>query len=406
MKPKKTSTAVEFKPVFEALGFQEEDFAQPDVSREDIEKAFAGDIKGLDYMLRTVNKQLDGVVRKYEKDPSDPSEIENAYTFKLHILAGMAKLFSPLSPYGRDRLKEVRKCSQEYESFVTPLITRITEDNIEAFSKVLSPDIKEDVATGKISALGSVRYKNGKRYGAGAICYKVEYSPFIDENVGRILWLYVHEDFRMQGIADHLIAELLESMIENGVEHITINALTGEDINLERIKAYLMSSWTFDLETTMVPDALIRVGDIKNISRLKDRVKGVMALSDLKGGLSANGVKNALKCFGCPGYLSGDLLSSGYIDQKFSFFLGTETRITGLLLSHRLPSGKIRVEYLKTEDESIELQKKLVAALFKTVSMQCSEETLLNIPLDSMELEYFTEEICPVQMGQYMLEGV
>ena len=72
-------------------------------------------------MLRTVNKQLDGFVREFEMDTSDPTNVETAYTFKLHVLAGMAKLFSPLSSYGRDRLKEVRKCSREYESFVAPL---------------------------------------------------------------------------------------------------------------------------------------------------------------------------------------------------------------------------------------------------------------------------------------------
>ncbi len=406
MKQKKTSTAVEFKPVIEVLGFKEEDFLETDESETDAEIAFAGDAKGLDLLLRTVNKQLDGFIRDYEKDPSDPSDVETAYTFKLHVLAGMAKLFSPLSSYGRDRLKEVRKCSREYESFVAALTTRITRDNIESFSKVLSPDILEDVAVGKVSGIGSVRYKDGERYGVGAIVYKIDNSPFIGENIGRILWLYVHEDFRMQGIADHLISELLGSMIENGVEYITINALIGPDINLERLKAYLMSSWMFDLETTMVPDALIRVGDIKNASRLKEHVKDVRALSDLKDGVNANGVKNALRRLGHPSYLSGDLFSTDYIDQNLSFFLGTETSITGLLLTHRLPSEKIRVEYLKAEDENIELQKKMVAALLKAVYMQCSEETLLSIPLDSEELAFFTEEICPVQMGQYMLEGL
>ncbi|MCR4796853.1 MAG: GNAT family N-acetyltransferase [Lachnospiraceae bacterium] len=404
MKRKKTSEAVEFKSVYEVLQVDEE--TDPEGFRPYDAKDLVEGIKVYDFMLNTVNSGLDDYVRAYEKDPSDRTTIQAAYTFKIDVLAGMAKTFRPLSAYGRDRLGEVKKCSREYASFVAPLITNITPDKAESFSKVLTEDMREDVEVGKVKALGAVRYRDGKLYGAGAIVYKVEYSPIIGGNVGRILWLYVHEDFREQGVGDHLMAELLGSMLENGIEHVTIDGLTGDEIELDRLKAYLMSSWMFDLETTLNTDALIRVGNIKNLSKFKDLVKGVKSLSELKDGENSNGVKNALKRMGRPGYLSDKLLKTDYIDPELSFYLGTETTVTALLLAHRLPSGKIRVEYLNSEDGSFEPQQKLISAFFKKTSIQCSEETLLYIPVDSAENAIFIEEICPIQLGQYMLEGL
>ncbi len=404
MKRKKTSEAVEFKSVYEVLQMDEE--TDPEGFRPYDAKDLVEDIKVYDFMLNTVNSNLDEYVRNYEKDPSDRLTIEMAYTFKIDVLAGMAKALRPLSAYGRDRIKEVKKCSREYETFVAPLITRITKTHIESFSKVLTPDLKEDVETGKLSALGAVRYRDGDLFAAGAIVYKVERSLVFDGNIGRILWLYVHEDFREQGVADHLMAELLGSMLEHGIDHITINGLTGDGLDQDRLKAYLMSSWMFDLETSMDPNVLIRVGDIKSINKFKDLAKGVKSVSELKDGVNSNGVKNALKRLGRPGYLSNQLLKTDYIDPDLSFYLGTENTITALLLAHKKPSGRIRVEYLSAEDDSFEQMQKLISALFKTVSIQCSEETLLYIPVDSAENAIFIEEIAPVQLGQYILEGL
>ncbi len=404
MKKKNTSQPVEFKSVEEVLGLVD-DKASEGEETYDL-KSLAEDIKVYNFLLNTVNSSMDDYVKAYEKNPSDRSEIETAYTFKIDVLAGMAKVLGPLTSYGRNRLKELKKCSREYESFVAPLVTRITEENIESFSKVLSADLKEDVKVGKLSGLGAVRNKDGEQYGAGAIVYRVDYSPAIDGNVGRILWLYVHEDFRQQGIADHLIAEILGSMQENGIDHITMNCPIGYGQEQDRLNAFLMTSWMFEPETSINPDVLMRVGDIKNTNKVQELGKGVKAVSELKDGVNTNGLKNALIKMGRPGYLTDGLLNSGYIDADLSFYMGTETTMTALLLAHRQASGRIRVEYLNTKDGSFETEQKLISAFFKKVSIKCSEETLLYIPVDSMEIALFIEEICPVQLGQYLLEGL
>ncbi len=405
MKRKKTASAVEFKSIFEMLGMDENE--DPTEGKESYgAKNIIEDIKASDFMLNSVNRRLDDYVRDYEKDPSSRAMIETAYSFKINVLADMAKLVMPLTSYGKDRLKEIKKCGREYESFVSPLITRITPNNIDSFSKVLTEDLLEDVKTGRLSAIGAVRDLDEEMYGAGAVVYTVDKSPFDNENVGRILWLYVHEQFREQGVGDHMLGELIARMLDQGIEYITINGPTGDDITQDRLRAYLMSSWTFELETTINPDGIMRVGDIKNVSRLKDMTKGVRLISDLKDGLEANVVKNALKRLGRPGYLSNELLSSDYIDPDLSFYIGTETTISALLLAHRTPSGRIRVEYLKADMDSDEYKKKLLSAFFKNAAIHAFDDTLLYIPLDSEEIMIFIEEICPIQMAQYMLEGL
>ncbi len=404
MKRKKTSSAVEFKSVEEVLGLNDDKVSAGEESYE--LKDLAEDIKAYDFMLNTVNSSLDDYVRAYEKDSSERSTLETAYTLKISVLADMAKAVGPLTAYGRNRLKEVKKCSSEYESFVAPLSTRITKENIGSFSKVLSADLKEDVETGKLKGLGAIRCKDGELYGAGAAVYRVDYSPAIDGNVGRILWLYVHEDFRQQGIADHLVAEILGSMEENGIDHITMNCPTGYGQEQDLLNSFLMTSWMFIPETSIDPNVLIRVGDIKNINKVKELSKGVKAISELKDGVNASGVKNALMRMVRPGYLSNDLLDSDYIDENLSFFIGTEKTISALLLAHRQPSGRIRVEYLRTEGDSFGPEEKLIAAFFKNVSINCSEETLVYIPVDSEEIALFIENICPVQLGRYILEGL
>ncbi len=402
MKRKKTSEEVEFKSVLAALGIDEEKVAEGNDTYD--ANSLTEDIKTQDSILSLLNANLDRIVTRYEKNPEDRTEIETAYTIKLNVLSHMAKLFNPFTTYGRDRLKEVRKCSKEYESFVAPLITRITKDNIDSFSKVLTSDLKEDVEVGKLHALGAIRSSNSEPFGAGAIVYKVEQSPFVDGNIGRILWLYVHEDFRKLGTANHLLAELMAAMQEQNIEHITMNSPLGDD--MDQVKGYFMASWLFEMENTINPDCMMRIRDIKNIQKLKDYTKGVNTLASLKDGTGANGVKNALKRIGRPAYLSNETMDSDYIDPDLSYYLGTETTIKAMLLTHRLPSGTVRVEYLRSESDSIEDEKKLISCFIKDAVIKCSEDTVLYIPLNSEDMAYFLEGICPVQQGQYLLEGI
>ncbi len=401
MKPKKTSETIVFDSVYATLGLDE------NTTPEDIpydESMLIEDLKAFDFMLRSVNRQLDDFVKDYEKDPAKREDMELAYTFKIDVLGNMAKAFLPLTKYGRKQIREIKKCSREYESFVSPLITRITAENAEAFSKVLTADMKEDVEVGKLHALGAIRTENGKQYAAGAIVYTAEYSSFVDANIGRIFWLYVHEDFRERGIGDHLVAELVGSMLENGVEYITMDSRLGDDADL--IKGYIMASWKFKTETGINPETMICIRDIKNLSKIKENAKGANSVADLEGGISANGVKNALKRLGRPAYLSDELLEGGYIDEELSFYVGSETSINAILLAHQLPSGMVRVEYLRSEPESFDYQEKLIFAFIKNAVSDLSDDTILNIPIGSFQQAEVLEEFCPIQMGQYLLEGL
>ena len=394
---------MEFKSVEEVLGLDE--VRDPAGAEESYDaKALIEDLKSSDFMLKSINRRLDDYVKEYEKDPSKRDDIELAYTFKIDVLGNLAKAFMPLSKYGKKQIREIRKCSREYESFVGPLITVINAENAEAFSKVLTADMQKDVEVGKLHALGAIRTEDGSRYAVGAICYTVEHSPFLDAEIGRIFWLYVHEDFRGRGIGDHLVAELVGGMLENGVEYITIDSGLGDEDDI--IKGYIMGSWKFKTETGINPDTMIRIKDITNYSKINEKAKGVNPVASLDGGIGSNGVKNALKGLGRPIYLSDQILKGGYIDDDLSFYIGTETSISALLLAHRMPSGMVRVEYLRSESGSFDEQEKLLNAFIKKAVSDFSDETVLYIPTGSVQEAAVLEKICPIQMGQYLLEGL
>ena len=403
-KPKKYQEA-EIPAIDDALGITEEKKKEVE---EGIKESFGIDDfldahRAAIDMLEETDKHLEEYVSEYKKKKDDREPVEAVYTLKIAILLSMAKRFHPLSAYGKSLLDDASLCRNEFERKVGPLVTRITENNIDLFKTVLSEDVSEDIITGRISAIGAVRTKKKTAYGVGALAYYLDDMTGSGDMVLRIKWLFVNRDFRERGVADHLIGEITGRAAKAGVENISVEFPTNVDD--KNLMGYLFGTWHFDLDSGLNPDAVMRVGDVTGYGKIESYRKGAEALSSLgkKGGLLT--VKKTLRGLGYTGYLSDPELPDDYIDQDLSCFVSTGDAVKAILLAHRTPSGTVRVDHIGFALGSEALVYNLVSFFVGQAVMICEDDTMLELPVEMEEIGELIEEICPKQMGQYLVAG-
>lgn len=352
-------------------------------------------------ILEETDKHLDEYVAAYEKNKNDREPVEKVYAFKIGILNGMAKRFHPLSEYGKAKLGEAVKCRMEFEALIGPMITRITKNNIDLFRTVLSRDVAEDIASGRLSAIGAVRTKKGTAYGVGALAYY--FDEIGTEKVVRIIWLFVNKDFRERGVCNQLIGELTYRCAQTEFFNISVEFPIG--ITDTKLLGYVLGTWQFDLDSGMDPDSVMRVGDVTGYEKIDSYKKGVQALSAHDKNGSDLIVKKALRKLAYRGFLTNLDPTKDYIDRSLSCYFGEEDAVKAILLAHKTPSGILRVEYLGAEEGCEALYYNLISFFMEKAITSYEDDTLLKIPVEMEELGSFIEEICPKQMGQYMIAG-
>jgi GNAT superfamily N-acetyltransferase len=386
-----------------ALGMEEEKFSEKQLRRllPDQESLISEHRSDLEE-LKKVEDRIEKAVMDYEKNDEDREPLEKVYDQKLRILYSMAGRFHPLSSYGRSMLKKARACRREFEASVGPLMTVITKNNIDLFRTVLSKDLCEDVLSGRRMALGAVRTRKGKTYGAAAISYYLDRVPSYDGPVLRIEWLYVHEKFRGCGQAVNLLGEVLAQAAELQVAAISAEFEAEGESNY--ILGYMLGTLQFDLDTDLDPVALIRIGDITGHTKLASGKKGAeqAPFEDEKNG--ALFLKKAFRRLGYNGYMKK--LPVSWFDGETSCFTGTPENVSGLLLSHKMPSGILRAEYEGLTGNRDDVALKLVSLFLAKATLVCDDDTIVMIPVESEEMGHYLESICSGQMGRYMVEGI
>ena len=352
--------------------------------------------------LKELEDELERSVIAYERDDSNREPVERAYEKKLGILHRIAGQAHPLSDEGKEALREAAACRKEFETLIGPILTTITKNNINLFQTVLPEDIGEDVSCGRRSALGAIRTDKGRTYGVGAIVYYTDQVPTYDGGVLRIEWLYVHERFRKRGVARFLLGELLHQMIRSGLPAVSCEFPAKGEYN--RVLAYILSGWSFEFGTWISPEALIRIGDITGYSQISAMKKGAQSWSSLDGKMQELLKAKAYRKFGCQSWFSK--VSPEYIDRDTSCYLGSPGDIKALLLSHKTPSGMLRLEYLRFMKGQEESGTRLISLFLEKASLANEDDTLIMVPVEQEEIGMFLQKICPGQMGQYMVEGV
>jgi hypothetical protein len=95
-----------------------------------------------------------------------------------------------------------------------------------------------------------------------------------------------------------------------------------------------------------------------------------------------------------------------YFDPDLSCFYGTPDNVEAILLSHTMPSGMIRVEYIGEPKGDEEKANAMICMFIEKAVIDHGDETLIKIPVESEETGSFIETLCPYQMGHHLVEGV
>ena len=355
-------------------------------------------------MLKETDRHLDEYIAAYEKGgKKDREPLEAVYALKISILDKMARNFNPLSEYGKKKLGEAVKCREEFEELIGPMITRITAENIDLFKTVLSQDVREDIISGRRSALGALRTQKKTVYGVASIVYHLEESVIYEKGSLVIDWLFVNSRFKGRGISNFLIGELINSAVKNGIEDIC--AEFSDDLPDKKLLSYIFGSWYFDFNTRISSDGEMRIGDITGYKEIKEKNKGANPFSSLENARALKLMRNALARLGYRGYLTASSLPEDYIDRDLSFYMGTEADISAVLLTHRTVTGLVRVEYMAALEGKEELLYNLIAAFLEKAIKACDDDDIVVIPVEAEEIGEYLEKICSKQMGQYLLSG-
>ncbi len=205
---------------FRKAGTVQEDAAEgyENKHREDYTPEEVRDyILGLLGLYDAVQEDIEEEKEKYVSNGKGRTTLENAYSSGIAILQHIGIFFHPLSTYGSVMLKRARNLRKDFEKVCGPFTVNIDAESIEYFSSVLSDDIAEDVAAGKLNAIGAMRSGEDGVYGVGALAYYLENDPDGSDIIVRIKWLYVAEEYRERQIASSLLLELLLLAKEHGV---------------------------------------------------------------------------------------------------------------------------------------------------------------------------------------------
>ncbi|MBO6214185.1 MAG: GNAT family N-acetyltransferase, partial [Lachnospiraceae bacterium] len=277
-------------------------------------------------------------------------------------------------------------------------------DNAELFSSVLTPDLAEDISVGRLYAIGALRRDDSEIYGVGAIVFHIEESIVYESGILRVMWLYVNPDYRQRGVAHHLIGEVLKIMVDQGIHHASAEFPVKSDHSI--ILNYILGSWHFEMETGLNPEALFKARDVYYYGKTGSYKKGAKSLASLDEKTYRQLVSNTLRRYSYRGYLRRLISDGSYIDRDLSCYMGNVTDVSAILLAHRLPSGRCRVDYLNCVPGQERQMGFLLCSFMEGAAASSEDETLIEIPVEMEEIGLFLDEVCPRQMGMYLAEGV
>lgn len=347
---------------------------------------------------------IDDEREKYISSGQGREALENAYTEGLVILHHLGGFFHPFSTYGSSMLRRAREMRKDFEKICGPYTVSIDLKSLKYFMPVLSPSTAEDIAVGKLNAIGAMRSGKDGIYGVGALAYSIERDLTGRDTIIRIKWLYVDEDYRERGIADSLLSEVLALAKEQGV------AAIGSDIPVTSEWAEVISYWLgkkhFEFTTGIASENVFSIPGNVN-SRVIKSMPGTGSYKDMSEKDFISIYTRFLRKNGYEGYLLGKGLPKGYIDRKASCYAGDPVSPDSMLLSHVLPSGMRRVEYIGSlgDDGKISDQKLILAFLQSiTADSKKPQEVLMDVNVPDMYP--FFDKAMPNAGGSLVLEGL
>lgn len=328
---------------------------------------------------------------------------EDIFLKRQKTLCHIARRFHPLCSYGRSVLEEIISWRKAYEKKAGRIICAIDKSSSKNFAAVMSEDIREDVDVGKYRAVGILSRNGEQAHGVGSLVYYYEKSVPDGIRILRIVWLYVHPDYRNRGCADVLVSEILHTAVKNRAEMITADIQAGEA--LESLGAVL-DKWFFRFTPGMDSDFVCRISDIANLRKLKDYIGKAKRLSAHPEPEVKHIVNRYFRGRQRSAYIIADSLPGNYIDTQLSFYTGSLSKPGAMILAHKKPSGIISVEYsyvspLSENDSGI-----LFANFTAAAAIKYGRNAQLRMSIESENDGDIMDNMFPKQMGFYMAEAV
>ena len=371
----------------------------------DLSSIYFESLLGREEELDEINAKIEGIkeeikgknLGKLEKR----SKLEGLYLGIMNIQYQAAKLFNPMTQFGKYGLLAARASEQEYSEIAGPLTIRITSDNADKFKSLMSSDMLEDIKTEKLQAIGAIRYFKKALYAAGVLAYTIEPDRLMESKVLRIEWLYVATTFREQGVATTLLGSIIDKSIDAGVDHITADFPDESDFTFAFYNMF--SDWHFGFMSGLSPEFTVRVTSEHNseavdkLSTLPTPIGGVPQLKELMDTISQGdaGLKNIL----------ARKHPDDYFDQNLSCFVYDKNKNGALLLAHRLPGGLVRCEYLGWTKKGENYTKALVCYIFKNAGKTYGDDTVISVPVESEELQAFLDKNFGEQLARQIIEA-
>ncbi len=328
---------------------------------------------------------------------------EDIFFKRQKLLCHIAHRFHPLCRYGISVLEDIVLQRKSYEKKAGRMICSIDRGSSKNFAAVMSEDIREDVDVGKYRAVGILSRNGDQAHGVGSLVYYYEKSVPDGIRLLRIVWLYVHPDYRNRGCADVLVSEILHTAVKNRAEMITADIQAGEA--LESLGAVL-DKWFFRFTPGMDSDFVCRISDIANLRKLKDYIGKAKRLSAHPEPEVKRIVNRYFRGRQRSAYIIADSLPGNYIDTQLSFYTGSLSNPGAMILAHQKPSGIISVEYsyvspLSENDSGI-----LFANFTAAAAIKYGRNAQLRMSIESENDGDIMDNMFPKQMGFYMAEAV
>lgn len=185
------------------------------------------------------------------------------------------------------------------------MVKNIEKNGLEAFAPLLTANHMEQLESGEIFCLGALKEDGDAYIPVGALVFSVE-EGFVDGTEPSTMivlqWLYVAEEYRMQGYANELMEALSDVLEDSPADGIICDVPFDSEYDL--VEAFL-TSWDFAFEVVSSNEMIVTKEDCKrqgenqdisidlNILKAYEEPKGMVHIRDLSDEEFEKSVKRA-----------------------------------------------------------------------------------------------------------------
>ena len=312
-----------------------------------------GSLSEDDRLMAVLTEGKEEILR-LESEEAPARDIERAYTVFLNAYFEAAKLINPLGGFGKERLKKALEILRNFENKHWHLVTRINPDNIKVYRNLISDEYYDDIVAGRKRALGAVRMKAGRSRCAGIAVYRIDVQTITNAPVIKLDWIYVAQEFRRQGVANMLMAELAGLAMQDDEAFISVNMNIPDASDREMQEEFdalegFIRSWNFRLNVDAGRVFRISIESLKDNKYFNGQPEGVKSLAEL-----GSSGREMIQRFFRQHNKDYDEKMRVFAYEHYDFFdpdvscaIVTGGVITAIFLVHRYISGNYRYEIMR-----------------------------------------------------------